>query len=652
LQINQQTSRISLILILVLTTLIYLPGLSGDFAFDDFPNLLQNKKLHLDVLSVDSLAAATFSSDSGTFKRPVSMFSFALNSYYFGMKPYSFKIVNLIIHLLTGLGIFFLSSLILKNYNQHCKQQFTAAALKFLPLFICCIWLVHPLNLTSVLYIIQRMTSLSGLFIIWASCAYVWTRARHYETNSRFWLILLSIILLGSLAILSKESGILLPLFLFLIEIFIFRFKNINGTYDKKIIALFTLIVILPAILSIVLLAMKPNLVLGGYDARDFTLTERLLTETRVLLFYLKMTIMPSINELGLYHDDFTISRNLLDPPSTLFASAFILSLIILALAIIKKQPLISFGIIWFFAAHLIESTIIPVEIAHEHRNYIAIFGIIFSLSYILSRLSINHKHPSIKYAIHLIPIILLASVTSLRSYQWSDNILHAVYEAKHHPDSARAIYSKGRIYANLAVAGNTDKTEDAFKILERSSTLYSRNILPDTAMILLSSKLKLPIEHKWIETIKNKLTLYPVIPTTVGSLMELTKCLNSACNINNADIDEIYKIALEKTSRRNPDIITIYAQHVAYNKSNLKKGEQLFNEAIALAPHKAQYRINLMGLLLLTKQYDKVRQQAAFLRQNNPLGTNNDLIQEIEMTLKNNTAPVTDLPVSRDEIQ
>jgi hypothetical protein len=643
LQNTRLTTPLSLILILLLTVFVYYPGLSGDFTFDDFPNLLQNNKVHLDTLSYDTLVASSLSSDSGLLKRPISMASFALNSYFFGKHPYSWKIINLIVHLLTGLGIYVLGRLILEKYNMYRKQEFGKRALYLLPFFIASIWLVHPLNLTSVLYIIQRMTSLSALFTIWAACGYIWTRSRYYQHNKQFWLIPFTVIMLSSLSVLSKENGILIPLFLFLIESVLFRFRNADARIDKSIIVLFAILLIIPAIMTIGVLIARPGFLQVGYSIRDFTLTERLLTEARALAFYLQMILMPSINELGLYHDDFIISRSLVDPPATLLAMIFMCSLIVVAIVTIRKYPLFAFGILWFFAAHLLESTILPLEIVHEHRNYVANFGIIFSLVYLLARLPLLTLHPSVKYALYLFPVILLSYVTNLRAYQWSDNILHAVYEARHHPNSARAVYSEGRIYANLTIAGDLDKKADAYTKLEHSSTLYRHNILPDIALILLSTKLGEPVNDRWIDIIKHKLENYPLIPTTIGSLMELIKCQNKDCKLDNRDIEGMLTIALNKGEKRHPDIVTIYAFHVAYNMRDLRKGEQLFHEATLIAPDKTQYRINLVRLLLLMEQYDKVRQQLDYLKRFNPLGKNNSLIRDIELTLKERSDKIKD---------
>ena len=105
----------------LLTTLIYVPGLSGDYMFDDMPNLLHNPQLNITSLDTESLQGAAFSSGSGKLRRPVSMLSFVLNRYFFGIDPYSHKVVNLLIHLLTGIGLYILSRQVIASYRQCHK---------------------------------------------------------------------------------------------------------------------------------------------------------------------------------------------------------------------------------------------------------------------------------------------------------------------------------------------------------------------------------------------------------------------------------------------------------------------------------------------------------------------------------------------------
>ena len=633
---------IDLLLLVFLTTLTYLPGLSGDYAFDDFPNLINNKNLNVKTLDTDSLVAAALSTNSGLFKRPVSMLSFTLNRYFFGIKPYSYKIINLVIHIFTGIGVFFLSLLILQKYKSIQGYNIEKNTIYYLSLFISSIWLIHPINLTSVLYIVQRMTSLSGLFVIWGTLLYIIFRSRYFIERKGFWFIPTILFLFCTLAILSKENGVLLPFFILLAELLIFRFRLQTGGYDKKIIVLFIISILIPTIFAFLILAIAPNLIIGGYKIRDFNLTERLLTESRVLILYIKMILAPSLSELGLYHDDIIVSRSLMSPPTTAISIIIIFSLLGATIIKFKKWPLAAFGVLWFFIAHLLESTFIPLEIAHEHRNYIASFGVIFSISYLLSKLQIFSNHNKLKIFLYLTPIILLSIVTNLRSYQWSDNVLHAVYEARHHPMSARAIYSEARIFANLSIAGNTDKTRDAFLKLKQSSKLYSKNILPDVGLILLANKLGLEQKVEWTNNIKYKLKHFPILPTTISALMELIKCQHTSCKLDDQTINSILGIALRNGNKRHPDIVSISAHHVAYKIKNFTRAEQLYKEAIAISPENIQNKLNLILFYLATKQYEKLDNQVAILKKQNKFGRNNKLLKEIKAVItasKKNTA-------------
>ncbi len=100
---SRDTTHWFFLLLILLTIVVYYPGLSGDYLFDDTSNLLQNKALDIETLDMDSLQSAAYSSGAGMLRRPVSMASFALNRFFFGIDPYSHKVINLVIHILTGL---------------------------------------------------------------------------------------------------------------------------------------------------------------------------------------------------------------------------------------------------------------------------------------------------------------------------------------------------------------------------------------------------------------------------------------------------------------------------------------------------------------------------------------------------------------------
>ena len=155
----------------------------------------------------------------------------------------------------------------------------------------------------------------------------------------------------------------------------------------------------------------NPQWLWAGYDLRSFTLFERLLTEGRVLWFYLGLIVFPQLEHLGLYHDDIAISTGLFTPWTTLPALVGLAWLAFLSWWTRTRAPLVSFGIAWFLIGHAMESTVLPLEIAHEHRNYLPLLGILLAAAWVLLRALENkgaRKTTGIALAIGA-PIFLLS---------------------------------------------------------------------------------------------------------------------------------------------------------------------------------------------------------------------------------------------------
>jgi protein O-mannosyl-transferase len=595
------------VLVCMLTAAVYLPGLAGDYVFDDLPNLLNNKRLQINTLDIESLEGAAFSSGAGTLRRPVSMASLALNRYFFGVDPYSYKAVNLAIHLLTGFGLFLFSRLLLTAYRLSHKPDLPDAAVAWLPVVVSGLWLVHPLNLTSVLYIVQRMTSMATLFMVCGLCLYVVGRLRMLDNRRGLPLILTGLLVFGGLAIFSKENGALLPLYMLVVEMTLFRFKDSNGQTDKTVIIFFLATVAVPACLLLLYLAMHTAAILAGYNGRDFTLTERLLTESRVLVFYLKMILMPSISELGLYHDDIAISHGLLDPPTTLYSLITLAGLLFGAVHLLKKRPLVSLGILWFFAGHVLESTIFPLEIAHEHRNYLADYGILLAVTAAVTQAPLRRLAPVILTAAPLLFFALFSSTTSLRANQWSDNINQSIYEARHHPVSVRAVFAAGRIHARLAIQGQPGSEEKAYAYLDRAGNLDKINIMPEVTEIKLSYILGNPVKDAWFEDILHKLARYPVTASDISSLKELASCIGYKCDVPPEMMESIFALALK---HENPILLSIYGYYTINKRGDFPKGLALFNRAVEHSPREPQLWINLIKLLIVMQMPDEAEEK------------------------------------------
>ncbi len=630
------------LLLVLLTVAVYYPGLSGDYLFDDTSNLLQNKALDIETLDMDSLSSAAYSSGAGMLRRPVSMASFALNRFFFGIDPYSHKVINLVIHILTGCLLYLFSRLLISGYQKYRKPALSAQAARWIPVIVCGMWLVHPLNLTSVLYIVQRMTSLAALFTVAGLCLYVIGRLQMLKGKHGLSIILAGLFVMGGLAVFSKENGILLPLYMLVVEISVFGFQAQNGRPDKSIIIFFSLAVAIPAMLALFYLVTHTDSLLN-YSSRDFTLPERVLTESRVLVFYLKMIIMPSVQELGLYHDDYSISHGLLDPPTTLFSVVALTVLFVAGLLLLRKRPLVSLGILWFFAGHLLESTILPLEIAHEHRNYLADYGILLAATCAVAQAPLSKLKPLIRLPVPLLLILLFSYTTWLRSEQWSDNINHSIYEARHHPDSHRAVFSAGRIHGRLALEGNPGSKEQAYTYLEQARKLDKTGIMSNVTLIKLSYLLNEPVNPVWFEDMIDKLSSYPISAADVSSLQTLAACTQDICTIDPEKMEALFSIVLEQENAR---LVTAYGYYTINSRGNFEKGLALFEHAVELDPREPQFRKNLINLLIFMGKLDEAEQQLAQFKSSDTHGNSQGFYESIEReinTLRANDAAQSD---------
>jgi hypothetical protein len=212
--IRNRTSTLLLLAALLLTILVYYPGLGGDFIFDDTWNISANRDIHIDELSLSSLNSAATSGQSGPLGRPLSMASFAVNYYFSALTPRAYKATNLAIHLASGCAIYLFVFLLLGAHAHIRENGLSRNGIRLAATLVATLWLLHPLNLTSVLYVVQRMTSLASLFMVLAFIAYVYGRSRQIKGGKGALAILSSVLIFTPIAVLCKETALLVPIYL------------------------------------------------------------------------------------------------------------------------------------------------------------------------------------------------------------------------------------------------------------------------------------------------------------------------------------------------------------------------------------------------------------------------------------------------------
>jgi tetratricopeptide (TPR) repeat protein len=168
------------------------------------------------------------------------------------------------------------------------------------------------------------------------------------------------------LAIGTKENAVMLPISILLYDIFFIQ--GISKENIKKNVKM----LIIPAIIIIagIMIFYDFSSITKDYSIRPFTMKERLLTEPRVILFYISLLFYPLTSRLTLIHD-IEISRGLFAPWTTLAAILAIVLIIIICVIKAKKWPLITYCILFFFINHFIEGSFFSLELIFEHRNYL-----------------------------------------------------------------------------------------------------------------------------------------------------------------------------------------------------------------------------------------------------------------------------------------
>lgn len=573
--------------------LIYLPALGGGFFFDDHPNIVLNPSVKIVDLSWESLLLAWSGGLSGQFGRPISQLSFALNYYFSGFSSFAFKLTNLLIHCLNGVLVCLLSYQLLDSVRERLKLPRAGiyAAL------LASVWLLHPIQLTSVLYAVQRMTSLSAFFLLAALLLHVIARRR---TDGRWVMALLLIMAWGvcwPLSILSKEAGILFPAYVAVYELIIRRSER--GRLDTlgRVILVLSLLVVF----GIVPYLASPfgQWILSGYEIRSFSLFERLLTESRVIWAYLSWIAFPILGSFALFHDDIVVSTSITDPWSTLPAIIGLLGLAFWSILNSRRFPLAAFGIVWFLIGHSLESTFIPLEMVHEHRNYLPLLGILLFPVVWLDRLAAK---PGITRTLALTlvagAVAYTGFVTLMRADMYANQWIRTQIEAQFHPDSARTNYEAGRSLAALfdEDRGNMFAMVLSKKHFEMATALdrdYKMGLL---GQVILACGVSQTVDRDALSELEDRFRERLILQEDTNILSTIVEMSGAGliC-LNRAEIDGLFAAFFANPKVAPHMKMTMFSLHADYlwlNARDLDAARNVLQHALEIAPGNPSLRL------------------------------------------------------------
>ena len=475
--------------------LIYANTLDNPFVFDDRPYIVNDTAVHMNELSWPALKKAGI--DGRPRHRFLPNMSFALNYYFGGHSVPGYHAVNIVIHLLAGVFLFFLIKTTISQTAippsagfprfSESNESRKSALIAFLTAFM---WLAHPINTESVTYLVQRMTSMAGMFFIASLLFYALARANMQNHRSLFKTAALfaASLLSGLCALASKENTATLPLIILLYEWFFFQDLKLRIT-KHRMVCVGTAVILFLVIAWLFLGGPPMERIIGSYTRRDFTLVERVLTEFRVIVYYISLFFYPSPSRLNLDHD-YPLSQTMLTPGTTLLSFVALSGLLIGSIYMARRHRLPAFCILWFLVSLSIESSIIGIEIIFEHRTYIP-----FMMPCFLMVLTIYRYIKPVKFSIGLLIAagLLFSLWTVQRNAIWQSPVAFWSDTATKSPKDARPINNLGNAYRH---AGNLDDALNCFQAAIRLDPGYEKPYNNMANIYVRQGKLELAIRY------------------------------------------------------------------------------------------------------------------------------------------------------------
>ena len=427
---EQYVLVVSLFFSLAIVYYLFSSSFFNEWFFDDHPTMKGLSAIE-NWSSTLLFIKGGIASDIG---RPLSNLSFLLNlSDWVANYPAGFRKTTLLFHLLNTVLVFVLVRM--------CARQVTAlsSVSDWFGLAVAFVWAVHPINFTPVLMPVQRMTILAGSFSLLGLIGYVYGRSM---LQGERWLVggivlCFSIVCCSLLGVLTKENAALLPFFAAVIEFTLFRGKSVLAPPWLWRAAKFFLFVV-PGLILLLFFYIKWDGFTRGFSFRAYSMEERIATQAVILWDYVRLIVIPNVSSYTPFHDDFPIYSMFSWQPIV----AFVGWLGVISYALVKRSSewYIFLAVGFFLVGHTLESTVVPLEMYFEHRNYLPSLGIIA----VLLGLCFTHEKRSILVGL-LIGVLLFTSwrVTDL----WRKPLLAAHMQVQNHPTSIRAITFAGISY-------------------------------------------------------------------------------------------------------------------------------------------------------------------------------------------------------------
>ncbi|MFK5985344.1 MAG: hypothetical protein QM479_07950, partial [Pseudomonadota bacterium] len=432
--------KIQIVVLFLATLLAYSSSFNVPFYLDDYHSIVENPIIH-DISTM-------FEKRNFQIMRLTGTYSLATNYAIHQTSVFGYHLINILIHFLTGLAVFFLIRALLLAQKYKCTEmKLSENYLLYLPFFSALLFLLHPLQTQAITYIVQRHASLAALFYISAMAGYVYARLYHSMGNKdgRPWLFYFIGAVFAILALFSKEHTVTLVGAIFLIEILFFQ------TFSAKKVFIWAA----SGLLLTVILALSLHYFMGvsfelidrythTADVKHISRLEYFSTQMLVLWTYIKLFFIP----LGLHLDyDVTLQKSIFNI-SVIIALMGHIAILVGSLFFARQKPLLTFAVFFYYLAHSVESGVIPIlDLAFEHRSYLPNLGLTILVAWLLVTSFELIKNKLAAIIIISLLFFVLAGLTIQRNNQWANPIAFYQNEATLSPNKERVWAELGKVY-------------------------------------------------------------------------------------------------------------------------------------------------------------------------------------------------------------
>ncbi|AVZ84736.1 hypothetical protein [Acinetobacter sp. WCHA45] len=444
---------------------IYLQAMGLTWQFDDYINL---KDLS-NASSVQGLNNFIFGGVAGPTGRPISLLTFLANyNDWMNNHPWGFVKTTLIWHLLNACLIFLLVFNIAKIYINNTNQSYIFA------LMVAMVWVILPIHASANLIPIQRMTHVSAFFMLSTLLGYVYFRTYLSSKQSPILNLILVIgwVVIGTiLAVYSKENGAVVVTMLALLELYFLK-RITYPAYPKLwTLGIYLALLIVPLFMLLYLVKNWAGINHHFEFYRDRSLADHLATQIIILWEYLKQIILPRAALLGPFHDGHIVYHWTMWQPYVALIAWLVAIFVGWKYKAYRLGKFLLFALVWYFAAHQIESSIIPLELYFEHRNYLASLGWVVLIAVLFAEIYKKYQGLSpwhILGGIYILYLLFnLQQITSL----WGKPLLAAEMWSTYQPDSPRAAQMLAAQYKQEGFR------EASIEVLNDFAQLHPKNI-------------------------------------------------------------------------------------------------------------------------------------------------------------------------------